>query len=142
MLLGLAMLAGCPDQSVPYTPSWHYTVVTYEEPRPLAQTFADLAAFIQEHHPDLIADLNPPATDEQLDTLETLIGQRLPEDFRQLYRLANGQDGLETPLFPNGYQFMTLDEIGSEWTAMKRISSNPMLFWEDDTPQGAVKNRS
>ncbi len=141
MLFGLILLGGLPDQSVPDTPSWRFAVSTYEEPRPLAQTYADLITFLQEAHPELVADLNPPATDAQLDALEALIGQRLPEDFRQLYRLANGQRQGATPLFQEGYAFLSLDEVSENWLLMKSLYDDKQGFWENDTPQGAVKDR-
>ena len=142
MLLGLAVLAGCPDQSVTSPPSWQYPVAPYEESRPLAQTFADLAALIEERHPSLQMGLNPPATKKQLDAFEELIGHRLPDDFRQLYRLADGQKPGTAPLFPEGYDFLSLEVISQEWAAMKEIYENKRFFWESDTPQGVVKNRS
>ncbi len=35
--------------------------------------------------------LMPPATEEDILTVEKAIGYRLPEDLRELYKLANGQ---------------------------------------------------
>ena len=141
MLFGLVVLAGCPDRSVPSPPAWHFTMATYEEPRPLAQTFAALVAFFQEHHTNLVADLNPPATDEQLDALETLTGQRLPDDFRQLYKLANGQNKGETAFFPHGYTFMSLERISKTWIMTKKIYDEHPEFRRSGPPQGAVKDR-
>ena len=141
MLFGLVVLAGCPDRSVPFPPTWHFTMATYEEPRPPAQTFAALIAFFREHHPDLVADLNPPATDKQLDALETLTGQRLPDDFRRLYKLANGQNEGATSFFLDGYKFLSLEEISQDWIMMKKLNAQRFGFWESDTPQGVVKDR-
>ncbi len=140
MLFGLAVLAGCPNRSVPFPPVWHFTVATYEEPRPLDQTFADLLAFLKEHHPDLAADLNPPATDAQLDALEALTGQRLPDDFRQLYKLANGQKTAEIAFFPNGYDFISLERVSQTWSMLKEINDEEGS-WAGPASQGAVKDR-
>ncbi len=141
MLLGLVVLAGCPDQSATTSPAWRYAVASYEETRPLPQTFADLVAFVKERHPDLVLGLNPPATKKQLDNLEALIGRPLPDDFRQLYRLANGQSGRETPLFPNGYRFLPLEAISHEWVMLKELHDEEQGFWQSDTPLGVVKDR-
>ena len=141
MMLGLVVLAGCPDWSATAPPSWQYAVASYEEPRPLAQTFADLVAFIEERHPDLALGLNPPATKKQLDTLADLIGHPLPDDFRRLYRLANGQRGGETPFFPEGYDFLPLEAISHDWVMMKTIYDENQGFWQSNTPQGVVKAR-
>ena len=101
-------------------------------------TFVDtvLTAWLAFHSSigvDMQALLLPPATEAEIAEVEQSIGYRLPEDLRDLYKIANGQIGifgdfkdrsnqdelpkLWAPLFGN-YEFLPLDkavEIYQDW---------------------------
>ena len=90
---------------------------------PLESALSAWIAFHGELGVDMQAYLLPPATEKQVVAVEEKIGYRLPEDLRELYKIANGQwvmydddESLITvdgearwaPLFGN-YEFLTLD---------------------------------
>lgn len=61
--------------------------------------------FADEGATKILADLNPPATDDALGAAETALGRSLPSDVRALYRRHDGQrSSFErgNQLFPNG----------------------------------------
>jgi cell wall assembly regulator SMI1 len=80
---------------------------------------------------DMRAQLNPPATDAQIAAMEAIVGGRLPDDLRELYLFANGQQfpddfvrarpGSSTAFLFGHYEFMDLREAASssnrEWFA-------------------------
>jgi cell wall assembly regulator SMI1 len=54
--------------------------------------------------------------DNKLSELETLIGRKLPEDFKEMYRLHNGMDSSENMAsFFYGMDFYSIDRIISEF---------------------------
>ena len=59
--------------------------------------------------------LNPGASEEELESLEEIIGKKLPEDFKELYKTHNGINDEEN--FGNffyGFQFSPIDNIIAE----------------------------
>jgi cell wall assembly regulator SMI1 len=84
--------------------------------------------------------LQDPATEDDFTTVETVIGRPLPEAFRALYRLSNGQlrsrrggitgwdkstrfDGrLPTALFGAGYEFLALADAAKQWRVWKDVA--------------------
>jgi len=57
----------------------------------LEMTFAAWLAFLSNMSVDMDVVLNPPATDQQLQTLEEAIGYALPDELVALYKITNGQ---------------------------------------------------
>lgn len=52
-----------------------------------------LEAWFQDYAPEVASDWNPGATEAQLVHLEERLGRRLPEDFRESYKIHDGQRG-------------------------------------------------
>lgn len=51
-----------------------------------------IEAWFKEHHPEILETFNPPATEADFESLETVLGFSLPKDFREFYAIHNGQD--------------------------------------------------
>ncbi|MCP3138354.1 SMI1/KNR4 family protein [Pyxidicoccus xibeiensis] len=64
----------------------------------MTELWRRLKAWFQDYAPEVVASLNPGATEAQLVQLEERLGRRLPEDFRESYLLHNGQDDDATGL--------------------------------------------
>lgn len=86
----------------------------------LKQLWLDLEKFLRRHNPELLADLNPPATRVQIKELEEQVGVTLPSDFVQCLMLHDGQRGKAEWLF-EGYEFLSARKILLEWSAMHRL---------------------
>ncbi|MCG5059967.1 MAG: SMI1/KNR4 family protein [Limnoraphis sp. WC205] len=69
------------------------------------------------HAPQVLESLNPGATDQEIAQVEEILGVDFPEDFKQSYRIHNGQHEDSYSLFPN-LQFLSLQgiiEIYKKW---------------------------
>ncbi|MEO2091047.1 MAG: SMI1/KNR4 family protein [Gemmataceae bacterium] len=49
-----------------------------------------IAAWLKEHAPDILTDMNPAATEEQIDWAEQQLGHTFPGDVREWYSTHNG----------------------------------------------------
>ena len=58
----------------------------------MKEVWNQIEGFLKEHVPTVIATLNGPATDEDLNLLESEIGNTLPSDFKSYLLVRNGQD--------------------------------------------------
>ena len=80
----------------------------------MKQLWQQLENQLSAHNPELLADLNPPATDAQIRELEQAIGLQLPADFGACLKIHDGQRGRATWLF-DGYEFLSSEKILMEW---------------------------
>lgn len=115
-------------------------------PKPLleediAPTLARLDAWYATHlSPDRYV-FNPPATDAQLDAFERLVGLRLPESYRQLYRWHDG-DAHDRWGHIYGLPLLPLQEAGSQWKTWNEVlagfDGNRYEISGGAWPEGAV----
>ncbi|WP_407571065.1 SMI1/KNR4 family protein [Deinococcus altitudinis] len=104
-----------------------------------------LAAWLAAELPEVLAALQPGATEAELNALEALTGQPLPSDVRALYGWRNGQNldhPATGPFF--GLTFLPLPEVARHWSAWQEVlSSMPELGEPDENytsePAGAVQ---
>lgn len=66
------------------------------------------------HLPQVIDDLRPPATDDEIRTTERILGVTFPDDVRALYRIHDGQWEDTTGVF-FGMPLLPLHHIVAEW---------------------------
>lgn len=84
------------------------------------------------HDPEMLADLNPPATDAQIRELEKALGVQLPADLVACLKVHNGQAGRAEPLF-DGYRFLSSDEVAQESKLWRRLLNTGAF--KDFTPE-------
>lgn len=101
--------------------------------------FESIVSFCQLNYPRIAYSLRPPASDAEIDDLELLVGTSLPEQFRQLYKLANGQVE-DCALFPDGYELMPLDMIQSTWKMLKNMYDSQYQMRIEREEDGPVRN--
>jgi cell wall assembly regulator SMI1 len=65
-------------------------------------------------------DLNPPATDAEISTLEQQLGVTLPTDYVQVLKQHNGQQGLADGLF-DGQEFLSAQNVFAQWQVWKGL---------------------
>jgi len=68
----------------------------------------------------MIDTLNNPASQHDLEQLESSIGQELPKDFKEFYSIHNGQKWTHLNLF-DGDRLLPLDEILQEWNTWNSV---------------------
>jgi cell wall assembly regulator SMI1 len=80
-----------------------------------------LERWLAAHRPEILANLQPPASDAELAGLEATLGVRLPPSFLDLYRWRNGQrdDGQSGPFY--GLSFLSIASVLREWESWNEI---------------------
>lgn len=116
------------------------------EPKPLldediTRVLARLDAWYATHLPPDKYEFNPPATDEQLDAFERLIGLKLPRAYRLLYRWHNGEnDDRWGHIF--GLPLLPLDQAAAQWITWTKVlaefGGNRYVVPGSSWPNGAV----
>ena len=105
----------------------------------IKQHFESIIGFCKINYPKIAYSLRPPASDDQLDGLERLTGIRLPQHFRQLYKIANGQ-AEDCALFPDGYELMPLENIQNTWLMLKNMYDSNHEMRLEGEEDGPVRN--
>ncbi|CDL84035.1 SMI1/KNR4 family protein [Xenorhabdus szentirmaii] len=70
---------------------------------------------------EVVLDLNPGATDEELQAFSSELGIELPNEFNELYKWHNGQkmDIFTGPWY--GLEFLPLERVKREWQIWRNI---------------------
>src|SRR5450830_782995 len=94
-------------------------------------SFYDFEAWLTEHLPEVVSDLNPGATEGELEAFASKLNIVLPEQFKALYRWHNGQrmDVNSGPWY--GLNFIPLSKVLSEcesWAESLSTSSPESLI--------------
>ncbi len=58
----------------------------------MQKTIEQIEAVLAQKIPQFAKTLNPPATESDFEALETLVGNKLPEEFKIFYKWHNGQN--------------------------------------------------
>jgi cell wall assembly regulator SMI1 len=107
----------------------------------IAPVLARLDAWYEAHLPPTQYRFNPPATDARIDEVEQLIGLKLPQSFRDLYRWHDG-DSDEHWGHIYGLPLLSLDQIVAEhhiWQeTLEDIDGDRYAISGGSWPEGAV----
>ena len=79
-----------------------------------------LETWLASNQPASLLDLNPPASDSDIQALEETIGISLPADFIATLKIHNGQKGQARGIF-SGLEFLSTQRIQSEWIVWKDL---------------------
>jgi cell wall assembly regulator SMI1 len=86
----------------------------------MKQHWIRLESWLKTHKPALLADLNPPASDADIQELEQKLGVTLPTDFVDCLKVHDGQKGKADWLF-SGSEFLSSRRILDEWVVWKGL---------------------
>ena len=89
----------------------------------MRQQWTRLEAWLKTHNPALLADLNPSASEADIQALERMVGVKLPMDFVECLKVHDGQKGAADWLF-FGSEFLSLQRIMDEWVIWNELSHN------------------
>jgi cell wall assembly regulator SMI1 len=71
--------------------------------------------WLNTHYSEGLEDLNPPAADDEIASLEEAIGCQLPAEFIQFLKIHDGQSG-DAGWLIDGSELLSTERIFSEWT--------------------------
>jgi cell wall assembly regulator SMI1 len=86
----------------------------------MRKQWGKLEAWLKANNSALLADLNPPISDGDLQALEQQLAVKLPEDFVECLKVHNGQKGRAEWLFA-GSEFLSSKRILDEWLIWKDL---------------------
>ena len=90
------------------------------------------------NYSDGLIDLNPPATDYEIEELTKILGVELPNDFLDVLRIHNGQKG-ESAWHFDSQEFLSTHRIIEEFNTWKNLL-NTQFQGKSSTPDEGVKN--
>lgn len=104
----------------------------------MKQNFGKFREWLAANYEDGLNDLNPPATDKEIEELSDALGYALPEDLVCLLQIHNGQKGDAGWLF-DGQEFLSSDRIIDEWKIWKDLLDSGDFDETTSEPQKGIK---
>ncbi len=86
--------------------------------------------WIKINAPHLLKELNTGASQDDINKLESIIGQKLPDDFVEFYKIHNGQNN-EGEVLINSENILEIDDIIGYCEDLKMMLSDPLFNYED-----------
>lgn len=102
-------------------------------------TWNKFEAWLKNNWPDGFEDLNPPATEQEINQLQETLGVQLPVDFIACLRIHNGQKGMAGGLFDNS-EFLSTQSIIEQWQIWKDLLDSGTFDEFSSEPESGVKN--
>lgn len=97
-----------------------------------------LEAWLKANNPALLADLNPPASDVDIQNLEQHLGVKLPTDFVECLKVHDGQRGAASWLFQDS-EFLSSQRILDEWAIWKDLLNGGDLDGAEAEPGAGIQ---
>lgn len=97
---------------------------------------------VNQRFPEYCTYLNPPASEDEIRHLETILGYEIPEDIKTLYRINNGETAGSFGIF-YGLQFLPLSEVEQNWLCWKKIIEDGLEGFNDfctSNPEGVIQS--
>lgn len=104
-----------------------------------------LERWLAAHRPQILANLQPPAADEDLAMLSETLGVSLPPSFMELYRWRNGQRDIGEPGPFYGLSFLGINDVLAQWESWNEILGgeygSDLHGFSSSVAPGVVKER-
>ena len=104
----------------------------------MKKEFDKFKQWLSLNYNDGLLDLNPPATDDEINELINTLGVDLPDDFISVLKIHNGQKGESAWLF-DSQEFLSTHRIIEEYNIWKNLLET-QLKGKVSTPDDGVKN--
>ncbi|CAM3447951.1 SMI1/KNR4 family protein [Arcobacter aquimarinus] len=102
------------------------------------EKFEKFKQWLTLNYSDGLLDLNPPATNEEIEELKNALGVDLPDDFISVLKIHNGQKGDLAWLF-DSQEFLSTKRIIEEFNTWKNLLEGE-LQGKISTPDDGVKS--
>lgn len=103
------------------------------------QAFEEFEGWLQSNYEEGFRDLNPPATDREIEELESALDVSLPEDFIDLLKVHDGQNGNAGWLL-DGQEFLSSHRIIDEWKLWEGALDGGDFEGSSSEPQDGIKD--
>ncbi len=94
--------------------------------------------WLEAHAPKIRADLQPPATDKDIQSAEAALSVKFPKDMIDFYRVHNGQIGMAPPLAAE-WEFLSLEDAIGQWRIQKELLDNGTFRGAEARASGPVR---
>lgn len=102
------------------------------------EEFDKFKQWLAHNYSDGLLDLNPPATDDEIEELTNTLDVELPDDFLSVLKIHNGQKGKAAWLF-DSQEFLSTKRIIEEYNIWKNLLEDELQD-KVSTPDDGVKN--
>jgi Protein involved in beta-1,3-glucan synthesis len=97
-----------------------------------------MEAWLKEHAPEVLTDLNPGASEAEISHLEEVTGCKLPCDLKESLSIHNGQSG-DAQWLIAGWELLSTERILEEWQVWKGLyDSNSFEDWTIEAQEGIM----
>lgn len=104
----------------------------------MKEEFDKFKQWLSLNYTEGLDDLNPPATDAEIEELANTLGLELPEDFLSVLKIHNGQKGESAWLF-DSQEFLSTKRILEEFNTWTKLLENELQN-KVSKPDIGVKN--
>lgn len=106
---------------------------------PMRREWERLEHWLSANWPDGLADLNPPATDEEIADLQTQLGVTLPPDVIEFLKVHNGQGNRAGGLLDNS-EFLSTHAIVDQWKVWKGLLDSGDFNGITSNPEKGIRS--
>ena len=101
----------------------------------MREAWTRIVTWCERYAPEVLANLNPGATDEQIAEAEAHLGVTFPDDLRELYRLHDGQkNGLGGASPFDVEEWLPLHDVVDGWDSWEELrKAGTFDGWETET---------
>lgn len=103
------------------------------------ESWTRIETWLGTNAPDVLAALNPGASDKSIAEAEEAIGVTFPDDVKASYAMHDGQEPDGLTLMPNG-EFLSLERMREEWDIWKELLDAGDFEGNESSPAKGVKN--
>ena len=97
--------------------------------------------WLDKNQPALLAELNIPASNDQIDKLEALTGGKLPDSYSRFLKLHNGQKPESQALVIDGNEeWLSTERTAEEWLIWKSLLDSGEFEGNPSDPETGIKN--
>jgi cell wall assembly regulator SMI1 len=85
-----------------------------------------IESWLKQNAPEILTDLQPGASDADIQNVVQAVSYAMPDDFIESYRIHDGKRGGSAPLLDQ-WELLSLSAIVKEWQNLKKLSDDGLL---------------
>jgi len=105
----------------------------------MKKTWKKIEKWLETNAKHVLDSLQPGATDKEIAETERYLGVKFPKEVKEVYKIHNGQYSGKMLGFIEGREFLSLEEIKSQWQIWKELVEGGDFEGNEGEPDGPVK---